>query len=213
MELYNANDMSLSNDPQRRAIQEKYLRGEALGVMEKAKLGRDNPVKEIDGYELKPDHCYRAVKQHIYDLYMQQGYINGVGPDDEYMEYEEDGRVRNNNRGVDWYLGGAGLKYGDVIIECPADKEYFVPAFDNGCGMAVNPNVRFFKSSGHKKPIPTSMISRVFNMKEIREKQKANFDQLRKTDMANHEILRDQQLGMLQELNELEQGAIQGRSK
>ncbi len=132
MELYNAQTMPLSNDLKLKAVQEKILRGEPLTVMEKVIAGRDQTFKELAGYKLKPDHCYRAVSEKMFKLYQEKGFIVGNGTDDEYQEYVEDGKTYNNNRGVDWYLGGVALKYGDIILECPADKEYFVPADDNG---------------------------------------------------------------------------------
>ena len=84
----------------------------------------------------------------------KKGYILGGGSGDEYVEANVDGQTLNNNKGVDWYLGGAALRYGNVIIECPADKKYFFPASDNGCHLSFNPTVRFFKSSGYSNPVP-----------------------------------------------------------
>lgn len=130
--------------------------------------------------------------------YRKKGMIIGTGTDDEYLEYEQDGKIYNNNKGVDWYLGGAELKYGDIVLECPADKEYFTPAFDNGCGMSFDPTVRFLKSSGAKKPIPVSMITRVFNVKQIKEKNNQldieEFLKLRELDRQRLAQLRQQQL-------------------
>lgn len=60
-------------------------------------------------------------------------------------------------------------KYGDVILECPAYKEYFVPAMDNGCGMANDPTIRHMKSSGYKKPILMSMITNILSKEEMQE--------------------------------------------
>ena len=74
------------------------------------------------------------------------------------MEYIQDGQRFNNNKGVDWYLGGVSLRYGNVIIECPASKEYFCPAYDNGCHLSMNPTVRHMKSSGYINPVPMSMV-------------------------------------------------------
>ena len=59
---------------------------------------------------------------------------------------------------------GVSFRYGNIIIECPADKEYFQPAFDFGSGMAIDPTVRQMKSSGYKKPVPFSMITKIIDI-------------------------------------------------
>lgn len=158
MDLYNVFDMPLSNDEKFRLVQEKILNGTKLSLGESLLTGRDHPVKEINGYELKSDHVYRAISEELYNKYQELGYIYGLDKDDEYLEYEKNGQLYNNNRGVDWYLGGVSLRYGSVIIECPAFKEYFRPAYDNGCHMSYDPNVRHMKSSEYKNPVPFSMI-------------------------------------------------------
>ena len=164
MELYNAAEMPLSSDERIRTAQMKFLNGQPLTLGERIVLGRDTIIKKYADFEFKPDHCYRAVSAGAYEYYMKMGMIMGASEDDEYEEYMQDGKLFNNNRGVDWYLGGACLRYGDIIIECPADKEYFQPAFDNGNGLSADPSVKFMKSSGFKKPIPMSMITRVFRV-------------------------------------------------
>ena len=170
MQLYNSQNMPLSSEPRLRTVQEKILRGEQLTMSDKLIAGRDHPIKEINGYQLKPDHAYRAISESMFQLYKEKGFILGSGIDDEYLEYEENGKTFNNNKGVDWYLGGVELKYGDIILECPADMEYFTPAFDNGNRMSSDPTVRFLKSSGNKNPIPISMITRVFDVKLLKER-------------------------------------------
>ncbi len=191
MELYNANTMPLSNNPKLKAVQEKLLKGEELTVMEKVIAGRDHPIKELANYKLKPDHCYRAVNERTYQKYLENGFVLGESTDDEYIEFE-------NNKGVDWYLGGVELKYGDIVLECPADKEYFTPACDNGSGMSYDPNVRFFKSSGAKNPIPMTMITNVFDVKELKsQKDKENLEKflkIRELDRQRMMQLRQQQL-------------------
>ena len=62
MELYNAQTMPLSKNSRLRAAQEKIIKGEPLTMPEKMIAGRDHPVKEIAGYQLKPDHAYRDVR-------------------------------------------------------------------------------------------------------------------------------------------------------
>lgn len=157
-ELYDVNNMPLSNDPKLRNIQEKYLNNEPLSLMDKIELGRDHTIKNIDGYQLKPNCVYRAISEKLYDKYLELGYVYGFNEDDEYIEYEIDGQKFNNNKGVDWYLGGVCLRYGNVIIECPAYKEYFVPAIDNGNRLSCDPYVRHMKSSSYKNPVPMDLI-------------------------------------------------------
>lgn len=169
MELYNSKNMSLSNNPQLRAVQEKIINGETLTISDKRIAGRDHPVKEINGYQLKSDHAYRAISYEMLEIYKTNGMIIGVEADDEYQEWEENGRIYNNNKGINWYLGGAALKYGDIILECPADKRYFTPAYDNGCTMSFDPTIRFLKSSGTRNPIPITMITRIFDIKMLKE--------------------------------------------
>ena len=124
MELYNANEMPLSNDELKRTVQEKILKGEQLNISEKRIAGRDHPKKNLFGYQLKPDHCYRAISKELLEIYKKTGYIYGTDEDDEYQEYIENGQLHNNNRGVDWYLGGVTLRYGYIVIECPAYKAF-----------------------------------------------------------------------------------------
>ena len=162
MELYNAQTMPLSNNSKLKEVQEKILRNETLSVADKTIAPRDHPIKELNGYILKPDHVYRAIDEETLKLYQEKGFICGHGENDEYMEYYEEGRKFNNNKGVNWYLGGVSLKYGNIILECPADKKYFQPAFDNGNNMSYDPTVKFFKSSGSINPVPISMISNIF---------------------------------------------------
>lgn len=217
MELYNAQTMPLSNDSRLRAVQEKIIKGESLTISEKMIAGRDHPVKELAGYHLKPDHAYRAISEELYELYKKEGFIYGTNPNDEYQEYEENGKIFNNNRGVDWYLGGVSLKYGEIILECPADKEYFTPAYDNGSGMSFDPTVRFLKSSGAKKPIPITMLTNVFDARKIKEQQAKqdteNFMKMRELDQQRMMQLRYQQLETLSIETQTEQLSSGGISK
>ena len=152
--------MPLSSDSERRKAQEKILNGlsNTLTAREKMLLGRDYLVKEINGYVLKRDHVYRAVNEQEYERYVKLGYIYGYSEDDEYEEREIDGEIYNNNKGINWYLGGVCLKYGEVILECPAYKEYFIPAADNGNTMTSDPTTRFMKSSGYQNPVPMELV-------------------------------------------------------
>lgn len=173
MDLYDICEMPLSSNEELRLAQEKVINNVELSFKEKLLLGRDHPIKNIDCYELKSDCVYRAISEETYNKYLCLGYIYGNSKDDEYIEYVVNGKIYNNNRGVDWYLGGVSLRYGSVIIECPAYKEYFVPAYDNGCHLSYDPMVRHMKSSGYKNPVPMDLVKLIKhpNM-EITEKYK-----------------------------------------
>ena len=155
-ELFNADTMPLSLDPIRRALQEKLLNGEKLSMFDLTKF-RDKTVKNIDGYDLKPDHAYRAMSVKEYLEHEKTGWIEGPPNDQEYEETVVDGKTVNNNAGVDWYLGAAALKYGQVVLEVPALKKYFTTASDGGNGMTQDPTVKHLKSSPHDNPIPLSL--------------------------------------------------------
>lgn len=167
MELYDVDSMPLSNDERVKNIQLKLLNNEKISAFESVILGRDRITKSFGDYNTKSDHVYRVISNDTLNSYLECGFIIGDGENDEYKETYEDGKVYNNNKGVNWYLGGACVDYGDIIIECPADKDYFFPAYDNGCKMALDAKVRFFKSSGYNNPVPVSLISKVFSKKII----------------------------------------------
>lgn len=169
MELYNAQEMPLSNNPKLKAVQEKILHGESLTIGEKMIAGRDHPIKTLAGYQLKENCAYRAINEKMFQIYKEKGFIVGTGIDDEYLEYEENGQTFNNNKGINWYLGGVDLRYRNIVIECPADKKYFTPAMDNGNRMSFDPTIRHLKSSGASNPIPTSMITNVIDAREIKK--------------------------------------------
>jgi len=150
--------MPLSSDSKIRSAQEKLLRGEELSIGDKVILRGDYVRFNIDGYDLKCDCVYRSINESTLKSYLETGFVYGTAEDDEYQEYQENGQTYNNNRGVDWYLGGASLRYGNIVIECPADKRFFIPAQDNGNGTSSHPNVRHMKSSGFKNPVPMNMV-------------------------------------------------------
>ena len=81
-----------------------------------------------------------------------------------------------------------------IVIECPADMNYFQPAFDYGCDLTIDPTVRHMKSSPKENPIPFSMITNVFDYNKIKEQAKAEFDAIRQQEMAKMAQLRQQQL-------------------
>ncbi len=196
MELYDAKTMPPSREPNRRMAQERYARGERFPTL----LGRDQSKikKELGKYQCKSNYCYRAISQETYELYKKTGFISDNRPNTkEYMEsVDENGKVFNNNSGIDWFLGGAapGGEYGMIVIECPADMNYFQPAFDNGCDLTIDPTVRHMKSSPKENPIPFSMITNVFDYNKIKEQVKAEFDAIRQQEMAKMAQLRQQQL-------------------
>jgi hypothetical protein len=156
--LYHVEHMPLPEDPSLRAVREKQLVGEPLSIGEAIQAGRDATIPEIpepvgDRVEIfpaKPDHVYRAVDRDTLQTYQEAGAAIGFGEDDEYEP--------GNNRGVDWYLGGVALKYGDIVIEAPADPQYFKPADKQGSALAIDPNVRHMKSSGHTNPVPMELV-------------------------------------------------------
>lgn len=152
MDNFNIYEIPLSSDEVTRSGQKKILSGDtqSLTNLERIRIGRDNVVREIDGYELRPDCAYRCVSVPVYEAYLTAGFVYGYDKNDEYDE--------GNNKGVNWYLGGASLKYGSVVLECPASKEYFILPKDNGNGMSKDPLVKFIKSSGYKNPVPMSMV-------------------------------------------------------
>ncbi len=190
MELYDSKNMPLSSDPKLKAIQEKIKNGESLNFMEKIAAGRDTAIKEFNGYQFKSNHVYRVINEEALKDYIEKGFIIGFGDNDEYQVYEENGQIYNNNKGVDWYLGGACLRYGNIIIECPADKEYFQPAYDNGTHLCNDPDVRHFKSSGSLKPVPTSMITRVIDTKQILEQNKEPFNKQSEIEKKEYELIK-----------------------
>lgn len=203
MEYWNSEEMPLSNDPEKRQIQEKMLRGEKLSPMEAVKIGiRDRVIKKIGDYECKADYCYRAISEEAFKIYKEYGYII----DERKEEYIEG----INNQGVDWYLGGAcpGRTYGCIIIECPADKKYFMPAKDNGLGMANDLSVRHMKSSPNNNPVPLDMITNVFDYRKILEKQKQQFDTIRQNENNKRNIQRQEQINITIDQQEI----LNGRS-
>lgn len=149
--VYDARELPLSSDPKIRIAQEKVLRGEKLSLAENIAVGRDHPIKEIDDYALKSNFAYRAMSEAELENCRKTGFVESMSKTED--EFEE-----GNNRGVDWYLGGVDPKYGDVVIEAPASKKFFQLTQDNGNGMSYDPTIKHIKSSGHKNPVPMSMV-------------------------------------------------------
>lgn len=177
-DLYNALEMPLSDNPERRIAQEKILKGEPLTMHERIEYagGHDHPLKNIGNYKCKPDHCYRAVSRKTFEIYKECNCIIGFS---EYLGevIDENGNKRIDNGGVDWYLGGYSKRYGDIVIECPAYKEYFVPNYDHGFGLSSDLTVRHMKSSGKIKPIPLELITNVFDL-SLENEDKCIYDEV-----------------------------------
>ena len=198
MELYDAKNMPLSSDPKIREAQERYDKGEHFLTL----CGSDQRKikKELGGYKCKSNYCYRAISPETYELYRTSGFICDNRPNsNEYMEMvDEDGKIYTNNSGIDWYLGGAapGKEYGMIVIECPADRNYFQPAIDNGTHMTIDPTVRHMKSSPKKNPIPFSMITNVFDYRIIKEQEMVEKARLREQQLAslNQSALTDENM-------------------
>ena len=208
MELYNAQNLPLSDDPEKRKIQEKMLRGEKLTAFESVKISlRDHVIRKIGDYECKPDHCYRAISEEDLRIYKEQGFVGDKNKGD-YIKGE-------NNKGIDWYLGGAcpGRRYGEIVIECPAYKDYFQVAGDNGLNMANDLNVRHIKSSSYSNPITMDMITNIFDYKKIMQDQREKFDMLRQQEMVRMSQLRQQQLSAMRQQETISEENIAGKTR
>ena len=190
-ELYDANDLPLSCDIRIRKIQEKVLNNESLTMIDKVIIGRDNPSKNLGKYKCKTDRAYRAISEKTFERYLEAGLVYGSDKEDEYYEYEENGKTYNNNKGVNWYLGGFDKKYGDIIIECPAYTEYFILPYDNGAKMSSDPKIRFIKSSGHNNPIPLELITNVFDTRLLQEDAKSSLGKELYEELTRKQELRE----------------------
>ena len=151
--LYHMDEMPPAEDERLKAIRDKQLRGEPLTIGESLRAGRDSTVGRLGDYELRADHVYRAVGKDALDAYVLAGMVVGAGGLEVEDEYED-----GNNKGVDWYLGGVALRYGMIVLEAPADPNYFQPASQNGHALAVDPRVRHMKSSGSRNPVPMTNV-------------------------------------------------------
>jgi hypothetical protein len=149
-QLLHVDHMPMPEDPSVRSVREKQLAGEPLTIGESLRAGRDDTTDVFGDFETKPDHAYRTVDEAGLQAYQEAGAIVGFGEDDEYAE--------GNNAGVDWYLGGVALKYGDVVIEAPAYPDFFQPAAQQGSMLAKDPKVRHLKSSGAANPLPLDQV-------------------------------------------------------
>ncbi len=128
----------------RKIISDKVNAGEELSMLERIKSGRDRVYtgNDIEGMNIKPDHAYRAVDLNTLKKYIYHGNVEG--------EHEKpDVWKEGDNRGVDWYLGGVAPKYGEYIIEAPANPDKFTIAdlHDNSI-LSSDLSVRHIKSEG-----------------------------------------------------------------
>lgn len=190
MGLYNSLEMDLSSRKNVRLFQEKMLNGEDMSSRV-VLFGRDHPVKKMGDFICKNDHVYRAVSDRSCNSYLDIGFIMGNNEFDEYEEFEENGQIYNNNKGVDWFLGGFDKKYGNIIIECPADSDYFFPAFDNGCDLVINPSIRHFKSSGFKNPVPIWIIERIVDVRLLMDDAKEKLGEDKYEELVNQQRMRE----------------------
>jgi hypothetical protein len=45
-----------------------------------------------------------------------------------------------------------------MVIEAPADPNFFQPAHEQGSTLAIDPRVRHMKSSGQANPVPMEQV-------------------------------------------------------
>lgn len=148
--LYDYTELSLSENDELNMILEKVLNNEKLTTLESIRVGRDKVFTEIGDYKLKTYCAYRVIDEETLLNYEHTGFVISPKENDEYIPGK-------NNDGINWYLGGACPKYGNILIECPAYKEYFQLVSSNS-HMADNPYVKHLKSSGFKNPIPFNLV-------------------------------------------------------
>lgn len=150
-------------------IREKILKGEPLSMADKIKAGRDTIYAGDlgNGIQTKPDHAYRAISAGALDHYIETGGVEIEKEGDVYKPGE-------NNKGVDWYLGGFSPRYGDIVIETPATKGKFA-VVESDSLLGKNPNVLHVKSEGGKNAIDIENITNVFRIKKSQD-GKASFE-------------------------------------
>ena len=139
--------LPLSSNEAERIVQEKIINGEELSILERIRL-RDGAVTNLNEYNLKSDHIYRATSYNALVDYINKDYIN-----------DDNGLGTNEN--VHWYLGGTSKRYGKVIIEAEAipSKVSLMPNY--GGLMSGNPYVRHIITN-QENPINMDEVSRIF---------------------------------------------------
>ena len=153
--LIDVENLPLSSDPSTRAVQEKVLNNEPLTLKERLKL-RDRAVTSLGDIELKSDHVYRATSYNALKDYIENNAIKDSGLGKGYSD-------------VSWYLGGTATRYGKVIIEAPADPNYFKLNSDYGGFMSGNPKVRHALSS-NTEPVAFDEVSKIIFLDSKGEK-------------------------------------------
>ncbi len=148
--------MPRSSDIDQNLIHDRVRSGVELPVREGIRSGRDQVVESLDELKLLPDRVYRATDPAEVLSLVAEGDLVSRTERDEYIESEGG---KNNNLGIDWYLGGAAPRYGAVFLEAPARPDYVGPKHDNGVRMASGGYVRHFHSSGGAHPIPAHAIN------------------------------------------------------
>ena len=138
-------------------VLEKRLKGESLTTGESIRAGRDTVYtgNAIPGISIRPDYAYRAISKETLQKYVQHNSVEGELEKPDVFTPGED------NAGVDWYLGGVAPRYGNYILETPAQADYFTIADqERESLMARDPFVRHIKSEGGtEKSIPLSEVS------------------------------------------------------
>ena len=148
--------MPRSGDAEQNQIHNKIRNDTTLTVMEGIRSGRDKVTRQLGEVELLPDRVYRGTDAEEVRNLLIEGKLMSRSLDDEYEEAEEGS---NNNKGIDWYLGGASQRYGEVFLEAPARPDYVGPKRDNGTRLASGGYVRHFHSSGRNHPIPEQEVT------------------------------------------------------
>lgn len=145
-DCFDVNKIPLSENETLRIAQEKILSGKTISELSIGEqLHFRDKITRLDSQT-----AYRAVNFSGLQSYAETGFILGQGKDDEFI-------LGENNKGIDWFLGGYADRYGQYVIAAPALKEYFMLTHDNGNGLSGDPFIRHIKSSGYKNPIPSDL--------------------------------------------------------
>ena len=153
----------------RKILAEKQASGAQLTMEEIMQAGRDGVLYEWNGQKLKPDHCYRKIQQPDLDHYRESGFVDN-NIDLKTLERKDGRKVKGRIDTVDWYLGATTSRYGDILIEAPANPDYFVPVETPGKqgNMLTDPDAIHMHSSGIVDPIPMSEV-RVLGREESKD--------------------------------------------
>lgn len=142
----------------RRELAQKQANGEEMTMSEKMEAGRDGILYKWNGYELKPDCCYRKISKEALKQYQESGFVDN-NIDLRTMSRKDGTRIKGRVDTVDWFLGATTPRYGDVLIETPASEKYFVPVEKpGGHNMLTDTEAIHMHSSGIVDPIPMSEV-------------------------------------------------------